>query len=176
MSFGKKKGRSAWAAALTERVTHQSDVAKIIRKTFDPLEDAEQTAYMDWAGLYPYEKTTLSEFIHHSPNGGHRPTFVTSKGLRVCPEGAKLKQMGTKAGFPDLEVFVAHGGYFGLYIEMKKKRGPSARQNQRQVHALLRSQGYLVLVCHGADAAIKATKRYMAMPKTVTVKMEWIDG
>jgi len=153
-----------------------SAVVRDVRKATRPMEDAEQIAYMDWAGLYPYEKTTLSEFIHHSPNGGHRPTFVTSKGLRICPEGAKLKQMGTKAGFPDLEVFIAHGGYFGLYIEMKKKRGPSARQNQRQMHALLRSQGYLVLVCHGADAAIKATKRYMAMPKTVTVKMEWIDG
>ena len=57
------------------------------------------------------------EFIHvpvfHIPNGGYRN----------AREAANLKRQGVKAGVPDLCIPVAKGGYHGLYIEMKTKKG-----------------------------------------------------
>lgn len=59
-------------------------------------EDIAQKAVMTWARWQPLSPIGMvgkvSDFIHHSPNGG----------ARDAREGANFKLMGTKAGFPDL--------------------------------------------------------------------------
>lgn len=75
-------------------------------------EDTEQMSVMDWARWNQNAHPEL-ELLHHCPNGGSRNKA----------EAVKLKQMGVKAGIPDLCLPVPMGMYNGLYIEMKYDTG-----------------------------------------------------
>jgi hypothetical protein len=151
-----------------------SAVVRDVRKATRPMEDDEQMAVIEWASNFVYfDGVPLSEYIHHSPNGGKRETKTNAAGQTYCPEGIRLKKMGTKAGFPDLTVFLARGGYFGLYIEMKRERGGTTSREQRQLIERLERQGYLCAVCHGTLEAVKVLKTYMSFPSTITKKMEF---
>ena len=55
---------------------------------------------------------------------------------------------------------VARGGFFGLFIEMKRKTG-RLTEEQKAFHADLRAQGYQVETCYGADQAIDTITNYM---------------
>lgn len=137
-------------------------------------EESEQQVVMQWAALaFKVGGEPLSEYLHHSPNGGKRETKINERsGERYCPEGQRLKALGAKKGWPDLELALARGGYFGLYIEMKALNG-STSFDQRKIIKRLSDQGYLAVVCHGATDAINIIKKYMAWPMTITKKMEW---
>lgn len=178
--------------ALINRAITQATVAKrpklmgdkavqdAVRQSLTPSEEDSQIALMEWAEMTyrMYDSSfkdgeTLADYIHHSPNGGKRERKTSANGPTYCPEGEKLKKMGTKAGFPDLTVFLARGGYFGLYIEMKRERGGTTSREQRQLIERLQRQGYLCAVCHGTMEAIKVLKTYMNFPNTITKKMEF---
>lgn len=112
-------------------------------------EDEEQQKVIKWAlmqsNLYPELNRLL-----HIPNGGSRHPA----------EAAKLKRMGVRAGVPDLLLPFPKGECAGLWIEMKTNTGrPTAAQ--MDWIEWLRSVGYCAYVCHGAEAAIEAIKRYL---------------
>jgi len=157
--------------------THATTSTAVIPRSKPVLvasEESEQQVVMQWAELaFKVDGKPLSEYMHHSPNGGKREAKINDKnGKRYCPEGQRLKALGTKGGWPDLELVLARGGYFGLYIEMKSLNGETSF-DQRKIIKLLSEQGYLAVVCHGATEAIDTLKKYTAWPITVTKKMEW---
>lgn len=95
------------------------------------------------------------------PNGGQRNKVVA----------AQLKAEGVSPGVPDLVFPTARGGYFGLYLEMKKRelRGwpkPVTRDNQTEWLDYLGLEGYETAVCYGANEAIETIDAYMSMRKT----------
>lgn len=96
------------------------------------IEDDLQKHCVGWFSLqYP----KFAQLLHHSPNGGKRNAI----------EGAKFKAMGVRAGFPDLGLYVACGGYHGLFIELKTAK---SRQSERQkfFQYMLEEQGYRYVV------------------------------
>lgn len=111
-------------------------------------EESHQKCLMCWAALnfniYPELK-----WLHHSPNGG----------FRNKREAAKLKAMGVKRGFPDLELLVKRKNFGGLLIELKhprekhktsvdpSKNGASKEQIEWGDH--LRVNGFGYKLCHG---------------------------
>lgn len=56
----------------------------------------------------------------------------------------RLRRMGQKSGFPDLELQIARGGYRGLFIEMKSNTGRLSA-NQKHNRNYLEKQGKWVL-------------------------------
>lgn len=75
---------------------------------------------------------------HHSPNEGTR--HVAFK--------RKLKLMGTKFGWPDLEIFVpgdeaVHGMSTSVFIELKRLKGGKLTPNQEEMRNRL-----LLAGCH----------------------------
>ena len=115
-----------------------------------PTEAQEQTALFQWAA-YMARKWPELRLMHAIPNGGSRHPV----------EAARLKAQGVKAGIPDIFLPVARGGYHGLYIEMKRKKGGRISVDQQQMIDALRDQGYRVEVCKGAEEASKTIKEYM---------------
>lgn len=115
-----------------------------------PTEAQEQTALFQWAA-YMARKWPELRLMHAIPNGGSRHPV----------EAARLKAQGVKAGIPDIFLPVASGGYHGLYIEMKRKKGGRISVDQQQMIDALRAQGYRVEVCKGAEEASKTIKEYM---------------
>lgn len=113
-------------------------------------EDDIQKQIIDWAKHKKVNGKPLSELIHHSPNGGQRHIVTATR----------FKAMGTLAGFPDLFVFIARGGFNGLFIELKKPKGRVSAIQQQRIDAL-NEQGYRAVVCYGFDESIKAITDYL---------------
>lgn len=172
--------RKSWSQAFGSTTTKtkpfgsDSAVVRDVRKATRPMEDDEQMAVIEWASLFVrFDGEPLSEYIHHSPNGGYRAKVELRSGKTVCPEGARLKKMGTKAGFPDLFLYIPRGGYCGLFIEMKVKGGSTSFE-QRAIHKRMMSVGYYAAVCFGSVDTIALIKKYMALPLTIAPKQELI--
>jgi hypothetical protein len=125
----------------------------------DPLlEDQEQADLIDKIERQS-ERFPLLKWLFHVPNGGWR-------GMRA---GRKMKQQGVRPGVPDLVLAIPRGGYFGLWIEMKRQKSvPSdVSAEQRDWHEFLRAQGYCVWVCKGCAHAWRVLVWYMGLPPTI---------
>ncbi|MBE9590003.1 VRR-NUC domain-containing protein [Moraxella sp. K127] len=128
-------------------------------------EDNEQKAILAWARWQKWADGKLADYLHHSPNGGKR--HITT--------ATRFKAMGTKAGFPDLFLFIPCGGYHGLFIELKTPKGKTATGKTRQAGKVsdlqqamidrLNAQGYKAVVAYGATGAIDEIKSYLGVDK-----------
>jgi len=93
--------------------------------TFNETEDQVHLRVVKWLDMVlPH-----GSLLHHSPNEGKRHiNFKT-----------KLKRMGTKSGWPDLELFIPNP-YFHpakkpsvIMIELKRTKGGRVSDNQKQL-------------------------------------------
>lgn len=137
----------------------------IIRKSSEHL---EQSAVIEWArrmsGRWP-----ILRYLHAIPNGA---VLARRQGAKVSFQAMKLKAEGLTPGVPDLFLPCARGGYHGLYIEMKYGKNTPTPE-QREFMETIDGEGYLCLVCWGADAAIESIENYIQgiilkdSPKTI---------
>ena len=77
----------------------------------------------------------------------------------------RLMAEGLLPGFPDVQICAAHGGYFGMLVEMKKADGRVSLE-QTKVQQALKAAGYYVLTCYGFDEALAAVLEYVSRSKT----------
>lgn len=117
-------------------------------------EDTEQENVISWANWHLREYPEL-KWLHHIPNGGKRNKA----------EAARFKAQGVKAGVSDLFLPAAHGGYFGLYIEMKYGKNKPTDQ-QKEFIADMQQAGYDARVAYGAQEAIEILQEYLMLPVT----------
>lgn len=116
-------------------------------------EDKQQAAVFQWAKFYPELK-----WMHAIPNGA----FLGGNKLQRIKRGARLKSQGLKKGVLDIFLPKARNGYHGLYIEMKNGKGTGkASVEQKDFCMSVSVDGYLCVICHGADEAIEEIKTYM---------------
>ena len=120
-----------------------------------PSEHQEQCRVIAWADAMSRRFPDLW-LLHAIPNAGKR-TPVT---------GSRMKKEGLRRGVPDLDLPVSRGTYIGLRIEMKKIEGGDLKDpDQMEWQRRLALAGHCVVVCKGADAAIKVIEWYL--------KSEW---
>lgn len=117
-----------------------------------PTEDEEQIQLFSWA-RYCRRKWPELDLLFHIPNGGKRGKV----------EAARFKAMGVKAGVPDVCLPVPRGGYHGLYIEMKRRRGGRVSQDQAEWIDALIHQGYVAVVCRGWLEASEEIEKYLKL-------------
>jgi len=79
---------------------------------------------------------------------------VPNGGKRSKTEAAALVRQGVQAGVPDLVLPGPDPRWRCLAIEMKRRKGGKVSAEQEQWHGVLRSCGWHILVCYGADDAI----------------------
>ena len=104
--------------------------------TVVPTEHQEQVSLIQWLKIKGLSFTA-------SPNGGLRNKIVA----------AKLKAEGVSAGFPDLTIFLPEKV---LFIEMKRQKGGTVRQNQKEWLKYLDSLPYVsATVCNGWREAVE---------------------
>jgi len=85
---------------------------------------------------------------------------ASAGGMRSSAKtGAKMKKMGYKKGFPDIFIYRASRGCYGLSIELKVKGGTKSFE-QKSWKACLITNGYQALI----------------MPTTLNVEdgLEWL--
>lgn len=116
-------------------------------------EEREQAAVFDWLG---WQWPVLHDVIYHVKNEG----IKGSRGQQMA-YGRKMKRLGVKAGVVDIVVDVPAGIWPGLRIELKPRDSGSLSQDQRRVLGAMNRQGYLAVMCKGADEAITVLKAYL---------------
>lgn len=115
-----------------------------------PTEAQEQTTLFQWAGMMAGKWPEL-RLLHAIPNGGGRNPI----------EARHLKEQGVKAGVPDIFLPCARGGWHGLYIEMKRRKGGRVSIEQKKMILALMEQGYCVEICNGWEEARNVITAYM---------------
>jgi hypothetical protein len=90
--------------------------------------------------------------------GGQYQKFVSQR--------KKAKETGYVAGFPDLQICEAKGGYFGLFIELKLNKKCYASKVQLEWKKDLQLRGYCAEVCKGFDDTINVLENYFRKTKT----------
>lgn len=139
-----------------------------------PTEHAEQSALLTWATLSTGRRPEL-RLLFAIPNGSFLGDGVKrlASGKTVslgAIRSRKLKAEGVKTGVPDLCLPVARGGFFGLYIEIKRVKGGTLSPEQKQWRQDLIEQGYHVTLCKGQPAAQQTLTTYLTLPKTQITK------
>tara|TARA_R110002124_G_scaffold153961_1_gene320995 strand:+ start:346 stop:735 length:390 start_codon:yes stop_codon:yes gene_type:complete len=81
----------------------------------------------------------------------------------------KAKKTGYVKGFPDLQITEARGGYFGLFIELKKDKKSYLKPEQKEWLTDLKCRGYCAICCKGFDETIKAIDDYLSEQATRTL-------
>ena len=118
-------------------------------------EECEQIVLFRWAEFSASQYPEL-ELLYHIPNEGKRSAVT----------GARLKAQGLKSGVPDVCLPTAHGGYIGLYIEMKVKPNKPTENQKRWLRAL-REAGHMVAVCYGFEEARDLIEKYLRLPNMI---------
>ena len=86
---------------------------------------------------------------------------IPNGGKRAIKTAVALKKQGVKRGVPDMCLPVPRGGFNGLYIELKRVKGGTVSDEQREWIAALNTQGYKAIICHGAEEAIEQIRGYL---------------
>lgn len=125
-----------------------TEVTEVTKKKKDkiPTETYEQIRLVTWL-----EKMGLKYYA--VPNGG----------LRSMSEAIKFKRCGVKAGVPDVCVPFPSGPYHGLYIELKRMKGGSVSEVQKDWIRYLNSVGYHAVVAKGFDEAKNIVEYYLSL-------------
>lgn len=118
-------------------------------------EENEQTFLFRWAAFAEGQYPELS-LMYHIPNEGKRSKAT----------GGRLKAQGLKSGVPDVCLPTAHGGYIGLYIEMKVKPNRPT-ENQKNWLRALRVAGHLTAVAYDWEEAKNLIEDYLKLPPTI---------
>ena len=122
-----------------------------------PLEEIEQEHVFLWASMEERAYPELA-MLYAIPNGGKR----------AIKTAVALKKQGVKRGVPDMCLPVPRGGFNGLYIELKRVKGGTVSDEQREWIAALNKQGYKAIICHGAEEAIEQIRGYLCHTSTKT--------
>ena len=123
---------------------------KTTRETV-PTEHQEQGRLFKWAQDNEWKWGGALRVMFAIPNGG----------LRDERNAINLKREGVRRGVPDVCLPVARGGFHALYIEMKRTKGGSVSDSQRDWHLWLADEGNLVAVCYGVDQAKQVITEYL---------------
>ena len=98
-----------------------------------PTEDEEQMLFVQW-----FRRSYPDVRIFAIPNGGYRS----------ASQSALLKATGVSAGVPDL--FIPE---WKLWVEMKRTKGGTVSQDQKDWIKYLNDIGHTAIVCKGFDEA-----------------------
>ena len=109
------------------------------------------------------EQVAVIDWCNHHPIAKH--IFAITNGARVAiGQAVKLKRAGVRKGVPDLFLPVPRREDYGLFIELKRKKGGVISTEQKEWIKTLRGNGYAAVVCAGADEAITVIKNYLQLP------------
>lgn len=94
------------------------------------------------------------------PNMKLRLVCVPNGGKRNAVEAAKLKQMGVRAGFPDLILLIQNIHHPFMGIELKAEKGRQS-EHQKDYQNEFERIGAKYVVVRSLDEFIKVTDEYI---------------
>lgn len=124
-------------------------MARVSKTPGVPLEEDEQIAFVQWCHM----KGIKTE---------HAPNEIGGSIAAMKRKAVKNKRMGTTAGFPDLLLAIPVYGVTGeidsyqlAVVEMKKTKGSTTTQAQKEWIKIFQLAGVPAAICKGAEKAIE---------------------
>jgi len=111
-----------------------------------PTEHSEQVTFCKWLDL-------IGVAYYSIPNGSNKSLTAQRK----------FKAEGLKPGVPDICCLLEGGK--SVYIEMKRKKGGTVSQHQKEWIERLKVLGFNAHVCKGAGEAIETIEKYLPESK-----------
>ena len=124
-----------------------------------PTESEEQQALFNYCSVEMSRYPDL-DMLAHIPN----------EGKRTKTTGARLKREGLRRGYPDIILDVPRGGYHGLKIELKRRKGSKITPDQKKWIIKLNKQGYAAAFCYGWEQAWEFIHAYLKCGKTARAR------
>ena len=140
----KLKSRVVSEISASNKIRRSQLTLKKTKVTSIPYEHDEQVALFAW-----FEYQGILAFA--IPNGSNKSKY----------QRHHFQEEGLKPGVPDLMVPIAKGLFHGLFIEMKRIKDSQTSDEQIAWHKLFTEQGYLVVHCKGAAAAMETVRAYL---------------
>lgn len=148
-----KKAWNDWLQDNPDRVAHdtaEGSAASVSSRMDEPSEQMIQKEVVAWCRANATDRPELA-YIYSQPNEGRRDQ---SRGWR---------DMGMKAGVPDLILPVPSGDYGALYLELKANEN-DLTTGQWTTMMMLRDAGNAVDVAWSAEQAIFVLRNYLDDP------------
>ena len=115
-----------------------------------PLEHEEQKKLCQYLDL-------KKKLYFAVPNGMFLKSKKSSYGIIK-----KMKLEGMKSGVPDIVIPEPNKQYYGLFIEMKREKGSTTTEEQKQWNKALNDRNYLAVICRGFENAKKVIDDYFS--------------
>ncbi len=128
------------------------DIKTIKERQERRKERSESAEACELVRLFTAHYPAMGDLLIHIPNG------VSGGAVK----GRIKAREGVRAGVPDYFLAIPVQGTTGLWIELKKKTGGRLSKQQQKYVELLRTQGYKVEVCQGAEAAMRVINEYLS--------------
>lgn len=141
--------------ALRHKRKRRSKYGRRIHGKINQSEHQIQAGVVWWARAMERRHPEL-RWLHAIPNGGAR-TPIT---------GALLKASGVRRGVPDLCLPVPRGQYHGLYMELKRPKGRTTKEQHEWLEGLFK-MGYQVELCTSVIEATQRLLSYLKQPAKV---------
>jgi hypothetical protein len=123
----------------------------------------------NFRGMCPEEKHEIASFFQELrlryPDLAKTACHVRNEGKRTRWEAYKHKKEGMVPGIADIVI----GGIPTAFIELKRRDHTQSKLPTGQIECLraAKSQGCFVAIALGAEAAMRAVERWMALSKKV---------
>lgn len=86
---------------------------------------------------------------------------ASAGGVRTSiTQARKMKRAGYVKGMPDIQIMEGRKGYFGLFIELKTKKGRLSKEQSKWLEDL-NMRGYLGKCCKGLEEALNLVDWYL---------------
>ena len=136
-----------------EQLLEQARKEKPRRAKPSNEEERIQAECVRWIQLRYHNKI----IFHHSPNEAKRSEVM----------GARLKAMGMRPGWPDLEILLPKGGV--VFFEFKTKSGRQS-MSQKEMQLLLESIGHKYFIIRSVDDFIRVVEPIIAVAYGINEK------
>lgn len=109
---------------------------------------------------------TVVEWLQVMENLGRLTYFAIANKPRNAASGAREKQLGSRAGTPDLCILAK--AHIPLFIEMKAPKGRTSFEQVSAMHRLDTVGGAVCVVCRSPDDVREVVSRWLSTTITAT--------
>jgi hypothetical protein len=114
---------------------------------YSPLETAIHLALVEWCQLFR--------------DGRQKVMHIPNEGKRTAAGHALQEALGRRKGAADLFIPCARGGWYGFWLELKRK-GETLKEAQAAFAIDMQAEGYLAAYVDNLDDGMKIIADYMA--------------
>jgi len=168
----------SWCCRYDAKSGHHRSMRRVARPI--PTEHQEQAAVVQWWQSYARTRGLDVRLLiaipnaqkhirsarnpaaayQHAINEGMQPgTPDLMLAMPKTVKGSRLPKLRKET--PPVPIHYIDIAFHGLFLEMKRTKGSKTAPEQLEMADLLRRQGYNVVICKGADEAIRAIRGYV---------------